>query len=125
MQHNKGQRLGIQGDLVEGVEMVAVEGLPRSGRRIVVVGAGRTDDRSADNETALLLDHQGTAIGRSRDSAHTQHNTNDACHDRNSASAEDALVHGLPSARSHEEKCIVQLLINKYHQLDRTHIKIT
>ena len=59
MQHDDGQRLGILRYLIEGVEMIAVDGLSGGGRIVVVVGAGRAHQFPADGETALFLNHQG------------------------------------------------------------------
>ena len=58
MQHDDGQSLGILRDLVEGVEMVAVEGLTHRGRVVVVVGPRRRQNGAADSNASLLLNRE-------------------------------------------------------------------
>ena len=58
MQHDDRQRSGALRDLIESVEMIAVETLPFGGGIVVIVGARGLQHRPADSEAALLLDCQ-------------------------------------------------------------------
>ena len=61
MQHDQRQRSGVLRDLIEGVEVVAVECLPFGGWLVVVVQPRLLHDASADSEAALFLDDKRTA----------------------------------------------------------------
>jgi hypothetical protein len=58
MQHHNRQRLGVLGDLIEGVQMNAMERLPFGGRDVVVVDPRSAQHGPADGEAAMRLDDQ-------------------------------------------------------------------
>src|SRR5690606_15055802 len=58
-QHDEGKRLRATGNLIEGVEVIAVERLSCGSRLVVLVGPRGAHYRPADCEAALILKREG------------------------------------------------------------------
>lgn len=58
MQHGDRQRLRVLRNLIEGVEMIAVETLSRGSGIVVIVSAGRVHHRPANGNFTLRLNGQ-------------------------------------------------------------------
>ena len=62
MQHDDRQWLRILGNLIKGIEVIAMEALPFGGRIVIVVRAWRPHHRPANGQASLFLNCQGLEL---------------------------------------------------------------